>query len=209
MPSFLLSIPYQAQLSNSWNPLELVEAILADVQKGTKPKDCPDSRYVTRIIPLQATCFASLDDMQTAVKGLLKALLVTRVNKDDDVEENGPKKDDTTTDEGCGGTLGATTKRKTTTFAIQEKRRNCGHLKREAMIDAIATVVGDMTREAGGGEWKVDLKRPDYTVWVEVCKTLCGISIVPRQYLEVAPNFNMAELRDQQQSSRRDDDDDK
>lgn len=85
----------------------------------------------------------------------------------------------------------------TPTFAIQSKRRNCGHITRDHVIDWVASQVDQTTREFGKtGEWKVNLKSPDYTVWIEICKTLCGISIVPNMYLTITPNFNLAEFRD-------------
>jgi tRNA(Ser,Leu) C12 N-acetylase TAN1 len=164
----------------SWNPLETVESIFKDcVEQGDDSKSIPGSRFVTRIIPMQRTCFVSVEEMKSSVRSILESLLGSLPSKNDatsskDGQENPP------------------------TFAIQSKRRNCGHMTRLEIISAVADQVGETTRELPGQEWKVDLGKPDYTVWVEVCKNLCGMSIVPSKYLATAPNFNIAELRDKQ-----------
>ena len=80
-------------------------------------------------------------------------------------------------------------------IAVQFKRRNCDNVKRDEIIQAVASQVVETT------QWKVDLTDPDYTVWIEVCKTLCGISVVPRKYLAMAPKFNIAALRDKSQGA--------
>ena len=41
-------------------------------------------------------------------------------------------------------------------------------------------------------KFSVNLTDPDFAIRIEVCKTLCGISILPRE--EWYKNFNLAEL---------------
>jgi len=43
-------------------------------------------------------------------------------------------------------------------------------------------------------QWTVDLSDPDYTIWIEICKNLCGVSIVSRRDLKMMPNFNLSEI---------------
>ena len=154
-----------------WQTLNTAQSIFQDIQKASL--DCPSSRFVTRIIPLQTTCFASTQDIKSTVQGLLNALLL-----------------ESSTSQKCQDGV-------TTTFAVQFKRRNCDHLKRDQVIQAVASQVVETTQC-----WKVDLTNPDYTVWIEVCRTLCGVSIVPSKYLAATPKFNIAELRDQSQRGK-------
>lgn len=124
---------------------------------------------------LLVTCFASEAEIKANVERVLKSLLESTAGNEKALGKSRP------------------------TFAIQSKRRNCANISRDQVIDWVASQVGQTTRELGETEgWKVNLKSPDYTFWIEICKTICGISIVPNKYLEIAPNFNIAELRDKQ-----------
>eukprot|EP00977_Amphora_coffeiformis_P029457 scaffold40820_cov176-Amphora_coffeaeformis.AAC.3 len=55
--------------------------------------------------------------------------------------------------------------------------------------------------------WKVQLTDPDHIIWIEVCKTLMGVSVLGRDDLTCAKNFNLAALRDQQQHTKEEGDD--
>jgi tRNA(Ser,Leu) C12 N-acetylase TAN1 len=74
------------------------------------------------------------------------------------------------------------------------KRRNCGHVTRDQIIDTVGGVVEQATKE---DPWKVNLRQPDYTVWIEICKTLTGVSIFPSSVQNMSRNFNLAEIREQ------------
>jgi hypothetical protein len=119
----------------------------------------PTSRFITRMIPMQGTCFADLDEIQSTVDRLLKQY--------------------------CGDIHS-----KKQTFSVQPKRRCCDHLTRLQIITAIGEQVAKVKPK-----WTVDLRQPDYTIVVETCKTLVGISILPSSYLKVVGNFNLAEIR--------------
>jgi len=41
--------------------------------------------------------------------------------------------------------------------------------------------------------FQVDLSNPDYTIVVEICKTVCGISVVEKS--KELKNFNIQEIR--------------
>jgi tRNA acetyltransferase TAN1 len=138
-----------------WDPIETVRTILSDLEKGEKKM--PSSRFVQRMIPMQATCFASVDEIRATAQALMKKFFPPN----------------------------------TKTFAIAAKRRNNGNLKRDQIIDTVAGLVLDSNPDC-----KVNLENPEVTIVVEVCKTLCGISIVPS--CDKFKNFNLVMVREQQ-----------
>lgn len=169
------TVPSPSQTKkDSWDSaptvLEVFEDVLKEVGSGkAQPSDdstatgrvsssIPSSRFVTRMIPIQYTCFASIEEIQQTVEDLLKR------------HESADKSKHT--------------------FAIQTKRRCCEHLSSQAIIQAVACRVVQMKPK-----WTVDLRQPDYTVIIEICKTLVGVSILSGSYLSVVRNFNLAEIR--------------
>jgi tRNA acetyltransferase TAN1 len=162
---------HNTEESPSFDPVEMVTQILRDTHDNTsqsKGLGIPGSRFVTRIIPLQVTCSVSLEEITTTVATLTERFLQAM-----------PKEQ----------------KMAIQTFAVQIKRRNCGHVKRMEMIVAVADQVAKTANELLHQDWRVDLTNPDVTIWVEVCKSICGISVFSKKTLELAPNWNIAELR--------------
>lgn len=89
----------------------------------------------------------------------------------------------------------------TISFKIDIKRRLCAHLTRDQVIETITPMLlgSDNNTEEDpekkyGCKFSVNLSDPDFAIRIEVIKTLCGISILPRQ--EWYKNFNVAELID-------------
>ncbi|KAL3762781.1 hypothetical protein ACHAW5_001309 [Stephanodiscus triporus] len=117
----------------------------------------PGSRFISRMIPMQATCYASVEEIKAVSISLLKRFLPN-------ILSILPK----------GG--------KEITYKLEIKRRLCTHLTREQVIDAITPLV----------KFSVNLSDPDFSIRIETCRTLCGVSILPRQ--EWYKNFNLAEL---------------
>ena len=79
------------------------------------------------------------------------------------------------------------------TFKLDIKRRLCSHLKRDELLDAVTPVVtGGLGEEMPGYKFSVNLTDPDFSIRIETCKTLCGISILPREGWY--NNFNLSEL---------------
>lgn len=160
-----------------WDPLDSVRSIIQDLERSVSSPNTasqsgiPSSRYVTRMIPIQATCFASLEEIQQTVRALL-----------DQVLEALPVKSTVTS-----------TSALPTTFCVQVKRRNCGHVTRDQIIDTVGAVIDQATKE---DPWKVNLRQPDYTIWVEICKTLTGVSVFPSSVQNMSRNFNLAEIRE-------------
>jgi tRNA(Ser,Leu) C12 N-acetylase TAN1 len=159
-----------------WDPVATVQAVVQDITRSdASSSQVPGSRFITRMIPLQATCFASVEELQ----GVLRPLLLPHERTLDERGKDASKP---------------------ATFRIHVKRRNCGHLTTSQIIDAAAGLVVRMTG------WTVQLKDSDFCVWVEVCKSLMGVSLLTRQDLGLARNFNLAELRDKH--GEEDDEDD-
>lgn len=158
-----------------WDPVTTVRRVLDDLRRGDS--GAPSSRFVTRMIPIQATCFTNEAEIQHVARELFRSKMVAN--------------------EGCralkssSGTTPIDEKPVTTTFAIQVKRRICSHLKSQIVIEWIA-------KEAPK-EWKVNLSDPKYTVVVEICKTLCCMSII--ENLKEYGNFNLVVTRENAASS--------
>jgi tRNA acetyltransferase TAN1 len=147
-----------------WDPVQTVRNVVHDLSSAELSNAAiPGSRFVTRMIPVQATCFASLDEIGLVLDGLLDRLLPTLSSKK---SHEAPL-----------------------TFSVNFKRRNCTALTRDAVIKQVATQIFSRTF------WTVKLREPDFTVLIEVCKTLCGMSILPSSCQTIARNFNLANLR--------------
>lgn len=140
-----------------WDPVPIVRQIFQDAENDTA-KDAPSSRFVTRMIPIQVTCYASEEELQIASRSLMQQYLPPS----------------------------------TTTFAVALKRRFCpGQLTKEKIINTVAAEVQNAIPKI-----KVNLSNPDVTVVVEICKTMCGISVIPKCH-EHFQNFNLAVARDE------------
>jgi tRNA acetyltransferase TAN1 len=120
-----------------WDPVDTARSIFADIRNDTKT--APSSRFVTRLIPIQATCFASEEELRLTSDELIKRFFPP------------------------------TTK----TFAITVKRRLCHTMTSNTIIETVATNVMKFVPAC-----KVQLDDPQVTIVVEICKTVCGISVI-------------------------------
>jgi tRNA acetyltransferase TAN1 len=147
--------PTQGEKCNDppWDPIETVRNIVSDLEKNSKT--VLSSRFVTRMIPFQATCFASVEELRSTSQALIKKYLPPA----------------------------------TKSFAIAAKRRMCDNITRGQIIDTVAQLVLDAIPEC-----KVQLENPEVTIVVEICKTMCGISVVQR--CEEFRNFNLVSARE-------------
>lgn len=209
--------------STLWDPVETVRQILGDVRSADQDyrgcddadgaddeeeetmesakdgTDAPGSRFITRAIPMQVTCFASIEEITLVINAMLERFLVPNVDgavPSDDKDSANKKEGDDSKEgekEGAKNDEAATKSRTTTTFKIEFKRRNCTHLSRDKVIDAVAPLVINMGTNKSS-PFAVNLVDPDYIIRFEVCRTLCGISILPRQ--KWYKNFNLVELRE-------------
>jgi len=151
---------------SGWDPVTVIETILKGTTDGTN-REAPSSRFVTRMIPLQSTCFASMDEICETTKFLLQRFLYKMEKKQE--------KD----------------KQTTTTFGIYVKRRSCGHLTTNAIIQSLGAQVAALAPS-----WKVDLTAPTVKIWVEICRTTAGVSIFRvNSTLSAKTKFNVVDLR--------------
>lgn len=143
-------------ISTKWDPVPLVRIILSDIENGAG-KDAPSSRFVSRMIPLQVTCYASEEELEIASRSLIQNYFPPT----------------------------------TASFAISVKRRFCpAVLPKPLIIDLLAKAV-----IAKVPKCKVNLDDPECTVVVEICKTMCGLSVIPNCPRDFK-NFNLAEARE-------------
>jgi len=147
-----------------WDPIETIQSIFKDA-KAPLTHNAPSSRFITRIIPIQTTCFANMEEITHSAKYLIDNLLLPYGKKERMMND---KKDTRTT------------------FSIAFKRRNCSNVKREDVISKVAELV-DVEN------FKVDLSHPEFTISIEVCRTLCGMSILHN--IEEYKKFNLFETR--------------
>jgi tRNA(Ser,Leu) C12 N-acetylase TAN1 len=184
-----------------WDPCHVIYRIVNDMK--LKSPIYTSSRYISRMIPIQKTCYATIDDIVITVQTLLEPIVKQHnQKKQQQVSLDGATNDNNTK------TIIETVNDTKTTFAIQEKRRFCNHIKREPLIIAVGNVVGTMTNgnhstdnnnsttanNNNNNEWIVNLSKPDYTIWIDICKTIAGISIISDIHL-YPKNFNLVEYR--------------
>ena len=155
-PQQLLPRLYDPSIPTPWDPLEVVQKIITDIQINNT--DAPSSRFISRMIPIQGTCYATIDEITDLVGALLDAYL--------------PKTDDPKT------------------FSVAIKRRNCSTVTRDEVITAVYNLV-----IAKKPNYKVQLKNSAVTVVVEICKTLCGVSVIDDCTARFQ-NFNIQEFRE-------------
>ena len=172
--------------SKPWDPLATVRRVMTDLDQEAKSIDAtmqssniPGSRFVLRMIPMQATCFASMEEITLTFRSLLEhtILIPQRANL-------------------------VSSQATPTTFGIKFKKRNCGSFTREEVI----TAIGKQVDEATDKTWKVHLDNPDYRIQIEICKTLCGMSILAASKEDAfmsQHNFNVADLRAQAAAARK------
>lgn len=119
-------------------------------------------------------CYASIDEIKLVTKSLLRTYLSSILRKSD---------------------ASACT---TITFKIDIKRRLCSHITRDQVIEAITPMVlgNDKGSEKKHGcrLFSVNLSDPDFAIRIEIVKTLCGVSILPRE--QWYKNFNLSIAKD-------------
>ena len=179
--------PLSSSSPKKWDPIETYKSIITDLNDTKRSRNIPSSRFVTRIIPIEATCFANMDEIKSTTRALL-----TRASSMSD-NNKGDNKISNPASSGDDGSATAPT-----TFAIEFKKRLCTTVTKEDIINNVAQIVVDHRPN-----WKVNLSKPDITILIQVCKTLCGISIIRHtkypEFQRLAPNFNVVALREKLQ----------
>ncbi|CAI5466282.1 unnamed protein product, partial [Closterium sp. Yama58-4] len=119
------------------SPCELAEAVL----RHAKATQQSATRFTLRLLPVETTCYASQEEIASAIKPLIAAHFPPIGQSASDTSEAQPK----------GSTFGI----------IFEKRANEG-LERAGVIDTVAKLVP--------APHKVDLRNPDKTIMLQVVK---------------------------------------
>ena len=183
----------------TWDPVKVMDQITSDMiatsssLKGKTDlvaseaaREAPSTRHVTRLVPLQATCFVALEDIVKTARPLLEKYLISEVKK------RQPGGDANGSDD-IEGTAGEE-KSQPTSFEIVFKHRFNSQVRRDPLIDALAKLIGELKKSHGidDGALVVDLTNPDFSIQVEIVQNICGMSIVPggRSYRK----FNLVEL---------------
>ena len=165
-----------------WDPITTVQSIFKDIREQNT--EAPRSRFVNRMVPMQATCFASMEEIEVNVRELIKSFLLPRGIDHAHQREHDKNIADDKGDDNLPS------------FKIEFKHRNCTHIRRDLVVESIAGIIQDLTKEywnnvckdgASSEEtmeekkkelFRVDLTNPQYTIIIEICRTLCGMSVV-------------------------------
>jgi tRNA(Ser,Leu) C12 N-acetylase TAN1 len=174
----------------AWDPIHTVSTIMQHLKY---PASCiqeppPRSRFIVRMLPLQATCFTSMEEIQAQITTLLQTHLIPEALKTHQLRQSN-------------------TQLQLPTFKVEFRRRHCSNITREQIIDYVILtiskllqqmVVDDDTNKDPQDEttiidqyFTVDLEKPDFTVLVEICRNVCGMSIIKQAY--TFQNFNLIE----------------
>lgn len=149
----------------AWNPVDAVKRIVAEMVKPTSTY--PDSRFCSKITPLQIIILADLDRIAQAVEQLIIGQRYLKQYSSAASIEGATNVDKVTT----------------TTFAIRIHRRlGSDHITRNDIITKIAPLVPS--------HWQAQLTNPEIIIWIEIIKTMAGVSIL------TIPIPNLTQLRE-------------
>ncbi|GFH48648.1 hypothetical protein CTEN210_05124 [Chaetoceros tenuissimus] len=184
---------------NKWDPIQTVHDIFEDVRNNDTT--APRSRFVTRLIPIQATCFVSLEEIEANVGELIKTFLIPLgIDNIKKLEEQGRLKG---RDE---------YKSLLPSFKIDLKKRHCNQIRRNTIIDMIAKIIeaetskfwedhSELRSKLSEDEnkcpdlFKVDLSNAKHTIIIEICRTLCGMAVV--ENAKEYRNFNLLTVQEE------------
>ena len=175
----------------AWDPMTTMTTIMQHLKFpdtcGDEPP--PRSRFVTRMIPLQVTCFPSMEEMKPVLQNLLQIHVLPIGIQVYHLLQTNPSTS-------------------LPTFKVEFRKRHCNQVTRNVFIDLVIQSLSTLIQEAGinklsVGEnpndsqivnslYKVDLTRPDYTIMAEICRNICGISVI--QNVSQFHNFNLMEV---------------
>lgn len=182
-----------------WDPIQTVHDIFEDVRNNDTT--APRSRFVTRLIPIQATCFVSLEEIEANVGELIKTFLIPLgIDNIKKLQEQGKLKG---IDE---------YKALLPSFKIDLKKRHCNHIRRDTIIDMIAKNIEAETSKFWEDHselrskltqdenkcpdlFKVDLSNAKHTIIIEICRTLCGMAVV--ENAKEYRNFNLLTVQEE------------
>jgi tRNA(Ser,Leu) C12 N-acetylase TAN1 len=166
-----------------WDPVAAVDRIVAEMAKPSSTY--PDSRYCTKITPFQTIIKADLVTIAQAVTRLIARFQQEQQqdqqhpsvsSNDNNIVNHGAATTTTTTPAAAATTT-------TTTFAIRIHRRlGSDHVTRNDLIAHVAAIVPS--------DWQVQLLNPKVMIWIEIIKTMAGVSILSN------PIYNLTTIRE-------------
>lgn len=201
------------QNATIWDPIETIQSIVRDIRKNDS--SAPRSRFITKMIPIQATCYANREEIESTALSLLKNYLLPHGIKV--ATDNGKNETQTVSNEDNGddGATSSNEKSALPTFKIEFRKRFCTHLKRDEVIKIVADTVDTLTNEYWSNiEYKpseektdgkqnkspplfgIDLGNPDYTIIIEICKTLCTMCVM--KDAQSYHHFNLIKMQEEQ-----------
>lgn len=173
--------------SSVWDPLIIIQKIINDIKINNKT--VPRSRFITRMLPIHATCFSSIKEISHKATQLVREKLMP-----------------------IGLKSWKDGKEKKPTFKVDIHRRSCDNLERDNLIQTLANIVQSMNNSILSSNdqkeknefissshlnhkslFEVDLVNPDYTILIEICRTLCGMSIIHN--VKSYKNFNLLKIQ--------------
>jgi len=190
----------------NWDPITTVQSIIQGIINNDSA--ATRSRFVSRMIPMQATCYANMEEIKLTATSIINNHLIPYGIKANDDYQN----DD------ASATVTNTTNNKMKqnekslpSFKIEFRKRHCSHIKRNDVIQSVAAdIVEASTKEYWNQVHKKDdndaalsnenqkqessdtpqLFSVDQTVIIEICQTLCAMSVV-KDVKEGFHNFNL------------------
>jgi hypothetical protein len=193
---------------SKWDPIQTIEKIVQDIRNNDTT--APRSRFITKMIPIQATCFANMEEIKPTAHSLLEKFLLphgTGTGAAKSEIEIDTKNEKSSKETSSTSSL--------PTFKIEFRKRFCSHMRRDEVIQVVADVVQTLTAEywksranqnkdafIGNDNKKedtkqdqddekndnkkeeypplfgVDLGNPDFTIIIEICRTLCTMAVV-------------------------------
>ncbi|EPE26992.1 hypothetical protein GLAREA_02906 [Glarea lozoyensis ATCC 20868] len=150
----------------SIDPVDLCHRIALDISSNPDKKL---TRYVNRISPMTLMGKANEKGLEEVTTAVLKPYFQLNGQEEYTESEQEVKNSE----------------RPSYTYSIRPTIRNHNTLKRDVVIEKIASSIGDMH--------KVNLTKPDKVIIVEIYQTVCGMSVVDGDW-EDLKRYNLAEL---------------
>lgn len=202
---------------NLWDPIKTVQSIVHDIRNNDS--SAPRSRFITKMIPMQASCYANVEEITATSRAVVEKFLMPhgiQFANDNNNDDTTPPSATTGGSDGDNDDGSTVTKKATLpSFKIEFRKRFCSHLKREEVINIVADTVDALTKDYWNDKtedkedkeqvgttatstkypplFNVNLSSPDYTVIIEICKTLCIMSIV--KDAQSYQNFNLMKIQ--------------
>ncbi|EKX73478.1 conserved hypothetical protein [Theileria equi strain WA] len=147
-------------------PSKYIQEIFSEIKRHKSYS----ARYLSRLVPVDYVCNATFSTVQETLRRLISkefpestCSIESRTTQESEDVSSTKKSSDETKD--------------VITWALEYKSTNSNALKRQEILDLVVAMIGK--------NYKVELKKPDKLVVIQVVKGLCGISVITN-YSEIA-----------------------